>query len=195
MMRLGLAEAITGERGLQLAGEASNCDQALELCQQLRPDVITMDLHLPKTDGAETLRRIRQADPNARIIVFSVSESEEDIWRVAEAGAMAYVPKSADIEEVLEAIREVHDGRTYFPCTIAEKLAARRDRETLTPREMQVLQEVVRGKRNKEIVCALHMSEATVKLHVSNILGKLGVADRTQAAIVAVQRGIVRLVD
>jgi DNA-binding NarL/FixJ family response regulator len=122
-----------------------------------------------------------------------VFEGEEDIWRAAEAGAMGYVSKAAEVEEVLEAIRCVFEGETYFPAPIAAKLAARRTRDALTPRELQVLRHIVSGLSNKEIAAKLHMSEATVKLHISNTLSKLHVADRTQAAIVAVQRGIIHL--
>ncbi len=194
MMRLGLAEAISGERDLLLVGEASHCAQAVECYDRLKPDVVTMDLNLPGADGVETIHRLRERNREARIVVYSVSETEEDAWRVHRSGAMGYVSKAADIEEVLEAIREAFAGRSYFPAGLMEKLALRTHRSALTPRELEVLQQIVRGRRNKEIVGALHMSEATVKLHVSNILAKLEVQDRTQAAVKAVQRGIVRLV-
>jgi DNA-binding NarL/FixJ family response regulator len=193
MMRLGLVEAIAGERDLTLVGEAANGTQCLEQYRKHQPDVVTMDFRLPGADGAESTSRLRAEFPDARVVVLSVFEGEEDIWRAVEAGAMGYVSKSAEVEEVLEAVRCVVGGKTYFPAPIATKLASRRTRDALTPREHQVLHHIVAGLSNKEIAGALHMSEATVKLHISNTLAKLHVADRTQAAIVAVQRGIIHL--
>lgn len=193
MMRLGLAEAVAGERDMTLVGEASNGAQALELYRKLSPDVVTMDFQMPGADGAESTIRLRAEFPEAKVVLLSVFEGEEIIWRAVQAGASAYVLKSAEIEDVLEAIRHVMAGDTYFPAAIASKLAARETRAALTPRELQVLRHIVGGLINKEIAAALGMSEATVKLHISNTLSKLGVADRTQAAIVAVQRGIVQL--
>lgn len=193
MMRLGLAEAINGERDMMLAGEASNGAQAIEAYRELQPDVVTMDFQMPGVDGAEATARLRSEFPEARVVILSVFEGEEDIWRAVKAGAMGYVLKSAEVEDILEAIRHVMAGDTYFPAAIASKLAAREMRDTLTNRESQVLRHIVAGLSNKEIAATLHTSEATVKLHISNTLAKLGVADRTQAAIVAVQRGIVHL--
>jgi DNA-binding NarL/FixJ family response regulator len=193
MMRLGLAEAIAGEADMALSGEAANGTQAIERYRQHRPDVVTMDFQMPGLNGAETITQLRAEFPDARVVVLSVFEGEEDIWRAVQAGAAGYVLKSAEVEEVLEAIRHVMKGGTYFPAAVAAKLSARRNRDTLTPRELQVLRHIVAGLSNKEIAAALNMSEATVKLHISNTLSKLHVADRTQAAIVAVQRGIVHL--
>jgi DNA-binding NarL/FixJ family response regulator len=193
MMRLGLAEAIAGERDMTVVAEASNGTQALDLYRKHLPDVVTMDFQLPGPDGAESTRHLREIFPDARVVILSVFEGEEDIWRAVEAGATGYVSKAAEIEEVLEAIRHVFAGDTYFPAVISRKLTERRSRETLTPRELEVLRQIVAGLSNKEIAIALKTSEATVKLHISNTLAKLQVADRTQAAIAAVQRGIVRL--
>jgi DNA-binding NarL/FixJ family response regulator len=152
-----------------------------------------MDFQMPGGDGAESTARLREEFPDARVVLLSVFEGEESIWRAVQAGASAYVLKSADVEDVLEAIRQVMAGGTYFPAAIAAKLAARGTRDDLTPRELQVLRQIVAGLSNKQIAATLHMSEATVKLHISNALAKLQVADRTQAAVVAVQRGIVQL--
>ena len=160
--------------------EAANGAEALALYRRHQPDDVTMDFQLPGADGAECTARLRAGFPDARVVLLSVFEGEEDIWRAVQAGAHGCVPKSAEIAEVLEAIRELAAGRGYFPAAIAARCA----RDTLTPREHQVL---------CEIVAALHLSEAAVKLHISNTLTKLGVADRTQAAIQAVRRGIVHL--
>lgn len=193
MMRLGLAEAITGERDLTLVGEAANGAQALQLYREHRPDVVTMDFQMPDADGAQTTARLRSEFPDARVVVLSVFEGEEDIWRAVQAGASGYVLKSAEVEDVLDAVRHVMEGGTYFPAVVAAKLAAREARDTLTPRERQVLGCIVADLSNTEISATLHTSEATVKLRISHTLAKLQVADRTQAAIVAVQRGIVHL--
>lgn len=193
MMRLGLAEAVAGEPDMALAGEAGSGHQLVELYARYKPDVVTIDFHLPGFDGAQSTERLLSAYPKARVIVFSVSETEEDIWRAFQAGVRGYVPKSVEIDDVLDAIRHVFAGDTYFPATIAAKLQARRVRDDLTERQLQVLCKIVAGCSNKEIAASLHMSDASVKLHISNTLAKLNVADRTQAAIVAVQRGIVRL--
>ena len=182
MVRFALAEAIAGEHDLTLVAEAANGAEGLALYREHKPDVVTMDFQLPGADG-----------PDARVVLLSVFEGEEDIWRAAQAGALGYVPKSAEISEVLFGIRELAAGREYFPPLIAERLAARRSRETLSPRELQVLREIVAGCSNKEISSSLHLSEAAVKLYISNTLAKLGVADRTQAAIQAIRRGIVHL--
>lgn len=193
MMRLGLAEAINGERDMVLAGEAANGNQAVEVYGELQPDVVTMDFQMPGIDGAEATGLLRAKYPDARVVLLSVFEGEEDIWRAVQAGAMAYVLKSAEVEDILEAIRHASADDTYFPPSIAAKIAARKTRDTLTARESQVLRHIVAGLSNKEIAASMRTSEATVKLHISNTLSKLGVSDRTQAAIVAVQRGIVHL--
>ena len=193
MMRFALAEAIAGEFDLSLIAEAANGPEALALYTKHLPDVVTMDFQLPGANGAEITASLRAEFPGARVVLLSVFEGEEDIWRAVQAGALGYVPKSAEIAEVLHGIRELAAGREYFPPAIAERLAARRRRETLSPRELQVLRAIVAGFSNKEIANSLHLSEAAVKLYISNTLAKLGVADRTQAAIQAVRRGIVHI--
>ena len=193
MVRLGLAEAIEATADFTLVAEAADAAQALALFRKHRPDVVIMDFQLPGGDGAQATAAICQEFPEARVLLFSVHEGEEDIWRAAEAGARCYLPKSTDTPGILTALRRVAAGETFFPEAIAAKLAARRERGHLTPRETQVLALVVKGYSNKEIVTALHMSEATVKLHISNLLAKLHVADRTQAAIEAIRRGIIHL--
>lgn len=193
MMRFALAEAIAGEPDLTLIAEAANGPEALDLYRKHLPDVVTMDFQLPGPDGAESTGNLRTEFPDARVVLLSVFEGEEDIWRAVRAGALGYVPKSAEISEVLHGIRELAAGRDYFPPAIAARLAARRRRESLSPRELQVLRAIVDGCSNKEIATLLNLSEASVKLYISNTLAKLGVADRTQAAIQAVRRGIVHL--
>lgn len=193
LLRLGLTEAIAGEGDLEAIGEAENGIQALELYRKLQPDVVTMDYQMPGENGVESTRNIVAGFPGAKVILLSVFEGEEDIWNAVQAGARGYLNKSGEIEEVLDAIREVARGGSYFPAAIARKLANREERESLTARELEVLQLIVDGNSNKEIMAALNISEGTVKLHVSHVLEKLGAADRTQAAIMAVKQGIVHL--
>ncbi len=170
MMRLGLAEAILGDSTMTLVGEAANGEQAFDLYRRHRPDVVIMDFQIPGADGAETTVCIRAEFPDARVIVLSVFEGEENIWRAVEAGALGYVPKSAPIDDVLDAVRQVCAGGTYFPPAIACKLETRRSRAGLTSSELQVLREIVAGHSNKEISSALNMSGATVKVRISHLL-------------------------
>ena len=193
MVRTGLAEAMRGERDLQVVAKASTGAQAIECYAEQQPDVVTMDYRLPDMTGVEAAAKIRAADPAARILMLSVFEGEEDIWRAAEAGVQGYLLKSCDSADVLAAIRRLATGGTAFPSFVAEKIATRRARASLTPRELQILGHVVAGRSNKEIIDAVGISEGTVKLHVSNLLEKLGAQDRTQAALIAVQRGIIHL--
>lgn len=193
LLRLGVTEAVNGETDLKAVGEAENGAQALEVYRELQPDVVTMDYQMPGGNGIESTREIVAEFPEAKVILLSVFEGEEDIWNAVQAGAKGYLSKTGEIEEVLDAIREVADGGTYFPAAIARKLAQREERDSLTPREMEVLRCIVEGNSNKEIMSRLTISEGTVKLHVSRVLEKLEAADRTQAAIKAIRQGIVHL--
>lgn len=152
-----------------------------------------MDLQLPGLSGVETIRRIRNDDPAARFIVLTTFDGDEDIYRALEAGARAYLLKGMTVEDLTSAIKAVHAGKTRISPTIAEKLAERMSGQTLTVREQEVLERIVAGRSNKEIASDLDISEATVKTHINSLLGKLGVGDRTHAATVAIQRGIVHL--
>ena len=193
LLRLGVTEAVNGETDLKAVGEAENGAQALEVYRELQPDVVTMDYQMPGGNGIESTREIVAEFPAAKVILLSVFEGEEDIWNAVQAGAKGYLSKTGEIEEVLDAIREVAAGGSYFPAAIARKLALREERDSLTPREMEVLRCIVEGNSNKEIMSRLTISEGTVKLHVSRVLEKLEAADRTQAAIKAIRQGIVHL--
>lgn len=193
MVRLGLAQAIERQRDLVLVAEAGNGAQALQLYRQHQPDVVTMDFKLPGPNGIESTSAIRAEFPDARVLLLSIYEGAEDIWRATQAGAIGYVSKSVEIDEVIRAIRCVADGKAYFSAGLAEKLATRHPDDTLTQRELEVLQQIVAGRSNKEIMTALNMSQSTVKHHIERTFAKLGVADRTQATAVAVQRGVVHL--
>ncbi len=193
MIRLGLVEAINAEADFKVVGQAGNSEEALAVYPQCQPDVVIMDFQMPGADGAAATNRLRALHPNAKVLLHSMYEGEEDIWRSVEAGACGYLSKSADVEDLLSALRHLVNGDTYFPPAIAAKLNARRQRHTLSPRELQVLKEIVAGRSNKEIISSMKVSEATVKMHISNLLTKLGVLDRTQAAIEAVRQGIIHL--
>ena len=195
MVRFALSEAIQRHPDLILAGEAENGHSAVTLYRKLRPDVVTMDFKLPDQDGDEVVAEIRAEFPDARIVLLSIFENSESIWRATQAGVLGYVSKGAKVAEVIKAIRHIAVGKPYFSDGLEEKLAVRREQENLTPRELAVLELVATGHSNKEIVATLQVSLSTVKLHLQNIFSKLGAQDRTQAAAAAFQRGIVRLDD
>lgn len=193
MVRLALSQAIERNSDLCLVGEAANGDKAVSLYRNLRPDVVTMDFKLPDRDGDEVISEIRAEFPDAKVVLLSIFENPESIWRATEAGALGYVSKAAEIEEVVTAIRQVASGTPYFSAGLAEKLAQRRKQENFSSREIDVLELLVAGRSNKEIVTDLELSISTVKHHLERIFVKLGVSDRTQAATAAVQRGLIRL--
>jgi DNA-binding NarL/FixJ family response regulator len=193
MVRFALTEAIQRHSDLTLVGEAQNGRSAVALYRKLRPDVVTMDFKLPDQDGDKVVAEIRAEFPEARVVLLSIFENSESIWRATQAGVLGYVSKAAKVAEVIQAIRSIAVGKTYFSSGLEEKLAARQRQESLTPRELAVLELVAVGHSNKEIAAALNLSLSTVKLHLQNIFSKLGAQDRTQATAAAFQRGIVRL--
>jgi len=192
-LRLGLKQAIKCHRDLALVGEASDGDEAIELYRAHRPDVVTMDYKLPGANGVSITAAIRTEFPDARVLLLSIYEGDEDVWRATQAGAAGYVAKSAEIEEIITAIRVVAEGKPYFSSGLAEKVAKCRTEDRLSPGEFAVLREVVFGRCNKEIMASLQLTKTTVKRRLENIFAKLHVLDRTQAANVAIQRGIVHL--
>lgn len=193
IVRQGIIALLRTYPEVEVVGEASNGSEAVERYRQLQPDIALMDLQLPQLSGADAISRIRAEFPAARFIVLTTFDGDEDIFRALQAGAKAYLLKGMTGEELLAAIRTVHAGKASIPASIAEKLAERVSGQQLTGRELHVLERIVAGRANKEIAMDLHISEATVKSHVNNLLGKLGVADRTHAATVAIQRGLVHL--
>jgi two-component system NarL family response regulator len=193
VVRLGLTSALNLEPDMQVIAEANDGQQALELYRKHKPDLVVMDYQLPQLNGAEATAAICREFPDARIIVLSVYKAEEDVHRAVQAGAAAYLPKSSEPEELIEAIRTVYGGGRYFPAAIANVLAGRASRDPLSDREIEVLTNIVRGRSNKEIAGDLGISENTVKFHTTRIFEKLGVLDRVQAATAAIERGIVHL--
>ena len=193
VVRQGFIALLRLVEGFEIVAEATNGLQALALFREHRPDVTLMDLRMPGAGGVETILAIRKEFPDARIIVLTTFDGDEDIFRAIQAGARGYLLKGMDADELIDAIQTVHRGKSRIPAAVAERLAERLSGNALTERETEVLKTIVAGKSNKEIAAALFISEATVKTHINNLLSKLGVADRTQAATMALHRGIVHL--
>jgi two-component system NarL family response regulator len=193
VVRQGLVALIRTIPDMTVVAEAADGLQAVDLFGQHRPDIAIMDLRLPLMSGVEAIAAIRRGYPNARIIVLTTFEGDEDIFRALQAGARGYLLKDMFGDELMEAIRAVHAGKTRIPAPVAQRLAERMGGPSLTGRELEVLRLIVDGMSNKEIGGRLFISEATVKTHINSILSKLGVSDRTQAATTALQRGIVHL--
>jgi two-component system, NarL family, response regulator len=194
VVRMGLTAMIQSEPDLEVVAEAQDGRQALELYRRHRPDILLTDLRMPELDAVALTQELCREFSDARVIVLSTYEGEEEIYRALQAGAHAYLLKRESLgDEILEAIRAVHAGQRYLPAAVAAALAERMHRAVLTAREIEVLKAVADGLRNKQIAGQLKISEATVKVHVTNILAKLGVADRTEAVTVGLRRGIIRL--
>jgi DNA-binding NarL/FixJ family response regulator len=191
VVREGLAAMISSQPDMELAGEASEGEQAVGLFQRMHPDVTLIDARLPGMSGAETIRTIRRIDPEARVLVLSSYSADEDIRRCLEAGASGYLTKDVLRTELLKAIRAVCRGQQYLTADLAARLAARRSAPELISREREILLLITKGLTNREIAELLGIAEGTVRIHVSNLLAKLGVSDRTEAAVEAVRRGLV----
>jgi two-component system NarL family response regulator len=191
--RVGVSTIVNMQPDMTIVAEASNGQQAVELFKKHLPDVTLLDLRMPGMGGVEAAQAIRADHPAARMIALTTYGGDEDIRRALNAGVQAYLTKDVLHDELLKAIRAVHAGQTYLPAGVAAALAAQMPRPDLSAREVQVLELIVRGLANKQIAYALSIAEHTVKNHVKNILSKLGVQDRTQAATAAIQRGIIHL--
>jgi two-component system NarL family response regulator len=193
LVRMGLASIIALEPDMTVCAEASTGEQAVSLFRTHRPHVTLMDQRLPGMSGSETTHAIRREFPDARIVVLSTYVCDEEIYKALQFGAMAYLAKSVQRDELIQAVRKAAAGRRHITPEVAALLAEGMSRSHLSTRELDVLRLLVGGKRNREIATVLDITEGTVKLHVSSILGKLSVADRTEAVTVALQRGIVQL--
>ena len=193
VVRQGLVALLSAVEDFAVIGSVGDGVEAVEMFRQVRPDVTLMDLQMPKLGGVGAIQKIRAEFPEARVVVLTTYDGDEDIFRALQAGARGYLLKGMPFEELQKTIRAVHAGKSRVPSPVAEKLAERMSGQQLTERELRVLERIVAGRANKEIAADLFISEATVKTHINNLLGKLGVVDRTQAATVAIQRGFVRL--
>ncbi|NOT54177.1 MAG: response regulator transcription factor [Deltaproteobacteria bacterium] len=190
----GLAALINRTPDMTVVGEAQSGRAAVTLFAECAPDLALMDLRMPDLDGVGAIREIRAMSPTARFLVLTTYDGDEDIYRALHAGAQGYMLKDAPRQELLAAIRAIYRGETRISPAMAGKLAARmREHSALTPRESEVLRLLVDGRNNKDIGITLSISEGTVKLHVNKLFAKLGVGSRTEAAHVALKRGILHL--
>lgn len=191
--RMGLAALIDSQPGMSVVAQFSSGEEALAAYQPGAASVVLMDLRLGGMGGVETIMGLLARDADAKVIVLTTYDADEDVFRAMQTGARSYLLKDMSTEEIAGTIRAVHQGRTEVPPRIAERLAARAQRQALSPREQEVLQLLVRGRSNKEIGAQLFISEETVKSHLKTLFAKLKVRDRTDAAISAVRHGIVHL--
>ena len=190
LVRIGLLTSLKMDPDLKVVAEASTAAQAIEMYRQHLPDVVLMDLRLPDASGIDATITLRKDHPAARVIIISSYDGEEDIYRSFQAGAQGYLLKNVLSEELFRAIKLVQNGERYTPPHIARSLSGHNPQSDLTPREMEVLQLLIKGLSNKEIGEVLGCTENTAKFHIKNILVKLEVNDRTEAATAAFHRGI-----
>lgn len=193
LVRTGVVNIIAHEPDLRVVAEASNGAEAVEAYAKHRPDVTLLDLRMPVMEGAEAVRRIREIDSTAKVIVLTTYDTDEDITRALKAGAKAYVLKDITADDLIACIHDVLAGKTYLAPSAAAKLAEGLARVQVTPRELSTLRLMADGKSNKEIANSLGISERTVKTHLGHLFEKLGVTSRTEALKVAARRGLVRM--
>ncbi len=191
LMREGIAALLAAHDGLELVGEAADGAAAVEAFTALRPDVVLMDLQMPVLDGAGAIARIVAQAPDARVLVLTTYRGDAQARRAFAAGARGYLLKNAIRRELVEAIRQVHAGRRYLPADVAAELGQYALQDELSARELDVLRRLAQGGSNRDIGAELGLSEDTIKTHMKAILSKLQAADRTQAVVIAIRRGIV----
>lgn len=193
IVRQGLAAMIENEPDMTVVGQAGNGQEAIDQYRQLQPDITLMDLRMPHLSGVDATIAICAGFAQARIIVLTTYDGDEDIYRALRAGAKGYLLKDAEPEALLNAIHIVHSGQQYIPSEVASKLVQRMNNPELSDRELEVIHLMVDGLSNHDIGVALNITESTVKFHVNRILSKLGVSDRTQAVVTALKRGLAKL--
>ena len=193
LMRVGIAAIVNSRPGMNTIAQASTGEEAVSLYARHYPDITLMDLRLPRMSGVEAIRAIRQHHPKARFVVLTTYEGDEDIYQAIEAGAQGYIIKGMPYDSLITAIERVHAGGRFLVGPVKRALAARNPATDLSHRERQVLDLLAAGSSNRQIAESLRISEATVKCHVSNILMRLDAADRTQAVVAAIQRGLVHV--
>jgi DNA-binding NarL/FixJ family response regulator len=193
IMRVGITALIESIKDMETVAQAASGEEALNLHALHHPDITLMDLRLPGISGVETIRRIRSQSPRARFIVLTTYDGDEDIFQALEAGATGYLVKGMPQEMLVNAVKRVHAGGRYLPPPMSQALASRMPDSSLSHREREVLGLVAKGKSNREIAGSLGITEATVKCHVSVILMRLDASDRTQAVVIALQRGLIHL--
>jgi DNA-binding NarL/FixJ family response regulator len=193
LLREGIATLINNQPDMVVVGQASNGQEAIEGYRAHHPDIVLMDIRLPDMSGIDAMTSILREYAEARVIMVTSSEGDVEIKRALEAGARSYMLKSMPPKNIVEAIRQVHAGKKRIPPEIAAHLAEHYTDEAITAREIEVLQQIAGGNRNRDIAEKLFISEETVKVHVKHIMEKLGASDRTQAVALAVRRGIIHL--
>lgn len=192
-MRMGISALVNSQPFMEVIAEASDGEEAIEVYDDVQPDVVLMDLRMHSMGGVEAILSICRKHPDAKIIVLSTYDWDEDMHRAIQSGAKSYLLKDMSVEDIAGTIREVFEGDEVLPRQVAERLAERGERKQLTEREKQVLESLVKGRSNKEVARGLCISEETVKSHLKTLFLKLGVRDRTEAAIAAIRHGIVHL--
>jgi two-component system NarL family response regulator len=193
VVRAGLASMLGAHEQLQVVGAASSGEEALEMVKRDSPHILLLDLRMHTMGGIETMLELKKSGSQARVIILTSFETDEDVYRAIQAGAQGYLLKDTTFREMLEAIQQVHAGKRYIPREIAERLAERMMRSSLTARELEILTLMSKGPTNKQIANALGISDNTVRNHVNSILEKLEVSDRTEAATTAIHRGLIRI--
>ncbi|MRX09118.1 response regulator [Pseudoduganella sp. FT25W] len=186
----GLSALISAMPEFHLAAQATDGQQAVDLYRQHRPDVVIMDLSMPRLNGVEAIEQIRAWDASASIVILTTYQGDEDVYRGLRAGAKAYLLKDADTGQLVDCLRTVASGQQFLPAEVASKLAERKGTSQLSRRELEILAHLATGKSNKMIARSADIEVGTVKFHVNNILAKLNVASRTEAATVAARRGL-----
>lgn len=195
VVRRGIAALVANEPDIRIVAEAADGAEAIACYDRHRPDVVVMELRLPRVGGMAAMRTILASHPKAKIVAFTSSAGDADIYRALRAGVFGYLSKDAMGEQLIDAIRAAADGRRVIPASIAARLAEFMPRADLTAREIEVLRLAARGLRNRDIARSLMRSEETIKVHVKHIMGKLGAKDRTEAVTIALRRGIIHLDD
>jgi two-component system NarL family response regulator len=192
-LRAGLATILNAEPGFLVVAEVGSGRETLAQAAAASPDVLVVDIRMPEGDGIQTIKELMKINPQVKTLILTTYDNEEDVFNGLEAGARGYILKDTTREEIIEAVRKVHAGERFLPQAIASRLADRIIRPSLTPRELDVLRLVSRGRSNKEIATAMFISDETVKSHMKALFQKLGVHDRAEAVGIALQRGLLRI--
>ncbi len=191
VVRRGLAAVLDDQEDIEVVAQASNGREAIAQFRQYQPDVAILDLQMPEIKGVEAIATIRREFPTACIIMFTIYDTDEDIYQGLRAGARAYLLKDTPLEEIMEVIRAVCEGNRYIPSPISKKYIAHSERPQLSERERQVLELLATGKNNKAIGESLGITEHTIRFHITNLITKLGASDRTDALVIAMRRGLI----
>ncbi|MEY4246202.1 MAG: hypothetical protein RLZZ245_3787 [Verrucomicrobiota bacterium] len=192
-LRAGLATILNAEPGFSVVAEAGSGSETIRKAASSSPDVLVVDIRMPDGDGIQTIKELMKINPKVKTLILTTYDNEEDVFNGLEAGARGYILKDTTREEIIEAVRKVHAGERFLPSAIAARLADRIIRPSLTPRELDVLRLVSRGRSNKEMAAAMFISDETVKSHMKSLFQKLGVHDRAEAVGIALQRGLLRI--